>query len=53
MRIRNPVVCDTGKSSLLEGKVAYISNKPPLVGEHAFPLTRFVGLSAQVTHVYS
>ena len=24
-------------------KVAFISNKPPLVVEHAFPLTGFVG----------
>ena len=27
----------------------YISNKPPLVGEHAFPLIGFVGLSANAT----
>ena len=29
--------------------MAYISNKPPLVGKHAFPLTEFVGWSAHVT----
>ena len=32
-------------------KVAYIINKPPLVFEHAFPLTGFVGLSAYAAHV--
>ena len=36
IQIRNPVVCDTIK-------VAYISNKPSLVVEHALPLTGFVG----------
>ena len=30
-------------------KVAYVSNKLPLVGKHAFPLTEFVGWSAHVT----
>ena len=30
-------------------KVAYISYKPPLVGEHAFPMTEFVGWLAHVT----
>ena len=30
-------------------KVAYISNKPPLVGEHTFPLMEFVGWPAHVT----
>ena len=30
---------------VLRLKVAYISNKPPLVGEHYFPLTWFVGLT--------
>ena len=28
--------------------VVYISIKPPFVGEHAFPLTGFVGLVAAV-----
>ena len=32
-------------------KVAHISNKPPVVVEHAFPLTGFVGLSAYAAHV--
>ena len=36
MQITNSVVCDTSKGSL------YKQIKPPLVGEHAFPLTRFV-----------
>ena len=44
MQIRNPVVCDTGQS-----KEAYISNKPTLVVEHAFPLTWFVCLLANAT----
>ena len=30
-------------------KEAYISNKPPLVVEHAFPLTGFVGLLSNTT----
>ena len=30
-------ICDMSKGSL------YVSNKPPLVGEHAFPLLEFVG----------
>ena len=38
MQIRNPVVCDTGLSSL------YLSNKPLLVVEHAFPLMGFCSL---------
>ena len=29
-------------------KVAYISNKPPFVGEHAFPPTEFAGLRAHI-----
>ena len=33
----------------LQVKVAYISNEPPLVDEHAFPLADFVGSSAHVT----
>ena len=44
MQIRNPVVCDAIK-------VAYLSNKPPMVVEHAFPLMVFVGLSVNVTVV--
>ena len=41
MQIRNPEVCD------MRVKVAYmyISNKPPLVVEQAFPLMGFVDLS--------
>ena len=31
---------------MIRVKVAYISNIPPLVAEHAFPLTGFVGLLA-------
>ena len=34
---------------MIQVKVAYISNKPFLVVEHAFPLTGFVGLSANST----
>ena len=33
----------------LQVKVAYISNEPPLVDEHAFPLADSVGSSAHVT----
>ena len=36
MQITNSVVCDKSKGSL------YKQIKPPLVGEHAFPLIRFV-----------
>ena len=32
----------------LRVKVAFISNKPPLVVEHAFPLTEFAGLPAHI-----
>ena len=39
MQITYPAICDTSKGS----------NKPPLVGEHAFPLTEFVGLMAHAT----
>ena len=38
---------------MIQVKVAYISNKPPLVVEHAFPLMGFVGLSANATYVKS
>ena len=45
MRIRNPVVCDTGQSSLYK-------NKSPFVVEQAFPLTEFVGsVTAHTTFV--
>ena len=42
MQIRNAVVCDTG--------IAYISKLPPLVVEHAFPLTGFVGLLIMIDY---
>ena len=42
MQIRNPVVCDSGKRSLYK--------KTPLVVEHGFLLTWFVGLSANATY---
>ena len=34
---------------MIQVKVAYKSNKPLLVVEHAFPMTGFVGLLAHVT----
>ena len=43
MQITNSVVCVTSKGSI------YKQIKPPLVGEHAFPLTGFVCWSAHVT----
>ena len=43
MQIRNLVVCDASKGCI------YKQIKPPLVGEHAFPLTRFVCKEAHVT----
>ena len=43
MQIINSVVCDTSKGSL------YKQIKPPLVGEHAFPLRGFVYWSAHIT----
>ena len=43
MQITDSVVCDTSKGSL------YKQIKPPLVGEHAFPLTGFVCQKAHVT----
>ena len=43
MQITNSVVCDTSKG------IIYKQIKPPLVGEHAFPLTGFVCRSAHVT----
>ena len=46
MQIRNSVVCDAIKGCI------YKQIKPPLVGEHAFPLMGFVCWSAHVTSVY-
>ena len=46
MQITNSVVCDTSKGSI------YKQIKPPLVDEHAYPLTGFVCWSAHVTHTY-
>ena len=43
MQITNSVVCDMRKSCI------YKQIKPPLVGEHAFPLTGFVCKSTHVT----
>ena len=43
MQIRNLVVCDVSKGCINE------QIKPPLVGEHAFPLTGFVCKEAHVT----
>ena len=43
MQITNSVVCDASKGCL------YKQIKPPLVGEHAFPLTGFVCMAAHVT----
>ena len=43
MQITNSVVCDTSKGC------TYKQIKPPLVGEHAFPLTGFVCKEAHVT----
>ena len=43
MQITNSVVCCTSKGCI------YKQIKPPLVGEHAFPLTGFVCRSAHVT----
>ena len=43
MQITNSVVCGTSKGCI------YKQIKPPLVVEHAFPLTGFVCMEAQVT----
>ena len=43
MQITNSIVCDASKGCI------YKQIKPPLVGEHAFPLTGFVCLVAHVT----
>ena len=46
MQVRNQVFCDVYKGSL------YISNKPPLVVQHAFPLTEIVGWLAHSLRWY-
>ena len=46
MQITSTVVCGASISSLYE------LNKPPLVGEHAFPPTGFDSYSAQVTNAW-
>ena len=43
MQITNSVVCNASKGCI------YKQIKPPLVGEHAFPLTGFVCMEAHVT----
>ena len=43
MQITNSVVCGMSKGCI------YKQIKPPLVGEHAFPLTGFVCMAAHVT----
>ena len=43
MQITKSIVCDASKGCI------YKQIKPPLVGEHAFPLTGFVCRSAHVT----
>ena len=43
MQITHSVVCDIGKGCI------YKQIKPPLVGEHAFPLMGFVCKEAHVT----
>ena len=43
MQITNSVVCGASKGCI------YKQIKPPLVGEHAFPLTGFVCKEAHVT----
>ena len=43
MQITNSVVCGRSKGCI------YKQIKPPLVGEHAFPLTGFVCKSAHIT----
>ena len=48
--IRLDVICKLETLQfVIQVKVAYISNKPLLVVEHAFPLNGFVGLSALAT----
>ena len=43
MQITNSVVCGSSKGCI------YKQIKPPLVGEHAFPLTGFVCMAAHIT----
>ena len=43
MQITNSIVCDASKGCI------YKQIKPPLEGEHAFPLTGFVCKEAHVT----
>ena len=43
MQITNSVVCGGSKGCI------YKQSKPPMVGEHAFPLTGFVCMAAHVT----
>ena len=43
MQITNSVVCGASKGCI------YKQIKPPLVGEHAFPLTGFVCMATHVT----
>ena len=47
MQITNSVVCGASKGGI------YKQIKPPLVGEHAFPLAGFVCYSTHVTFVGS
>ena len=47
MQITNSKVCDASKGCI------YKQIKPPLVDEHAFPLTGFVCKEAHVTFVGS
>ena len=37
---------------VIEVKVAFLINKPPLAGEHDFPLTEIVGWMAHVTMLF-
>ena len=46
MQITNSAVCGRSKGCI------YKQIKPPLVGEHAFPLTGFVCMAAHVTIDY-
>ena len=45
MQITNSVVCGESKGCIY----MYKQIKPPLVGEHAFPLTGFICMAAHVT----
>ena len=46
MQIINSVVCGASKGCI------YKQIKPPLVGEHAFPLTGFVCMAAHIKQAY-